>query len=128
MPVSSKLELTSSSEIASKNYSMLTINKSAVDYENSFVIKEEKKTNKSPFNIDSIDSQMNNLLTNLVHNTQINKINKKNDLESQLDILKKMLNYTYLKLDYFNKPLQDTPDSKLQNKIYDLISFTNKNN
>ncbi len=107
---------------------MLTINKSVVDYENSFVIKEEKKRNNSPFNIDSIDSQMNNLLTNLVHNTQINKINKKNDLESQLDILKKMLNYTYLKLDYFNKPLQDTPDSKLQNKIYDLISFTNKNN
>jgi hypothetical protein len=107
---------------------MLTINKSVVDFENSLVVKEEKKTNNTPLNIDCIDSQMNNLLTNLLHNTQLNKINKKNDLESQLDILKKMLNYTYLKLDYFNKPIQSTPEAKLQNKIYDLISFTNKNN
>ena len=74
-------------------------------------------------NIDTIDNLMNNLLSNLVENTQLNKMSNKIDLESQLDILKQMLNYTYLKLSYFNSP---GSDKQIINKIFDLMSNVNK--
>ena len=83
------------------------------------------KTDNISSNLDKIDCQMNNLLSNLVETTLLNKISDKNELESQLDILRKMLNYTYLKLNYFNNPASDT---QIINRIFDIMTNVNKQN
>jgi hypothetical protein len=67
---------------------------------NLFLLKQEQNI----LNFNMVDYQMTQLINQLLQNNFVTQgRNTKNDLEGQLSTLKQLLDYTFVKLDYFKK-------------------------
>jgi len=84
---------------------------------------QNKEHNNSDNSNETIDHQLSDLFTIFIQNTSQKKINQKVDFENQLDLLMKMLSFTYMKIEKFNNP----NDSQVLKKLYDTINTLQMN-
>jgi len=98
------------------------------EYNNNNIKKEAttiqiKENSNSENSNETIDYQLSDLFSTFIQNTSQKKINQKIDFEKQLDLLMKMLSYTYMKIEKFNNP----NDSQVLKKLYETISTLQMN-